>query len=93
MDANELSPYVDALTTRIVEFSTKAIESCKRSVHLYRPAYYQALQDEAYWLHQSTRKTPAIKCLTMADETNFPFDLENNYTFAKIFTARFGGEY
>lgn len=84
-DPEEIGPFVEALAERISQFPAESIEACKRAVYasIDKPIE-EALKEEAYWLYQATSKTPAIKRFTMADETGFQNDLENQRKFEEL---------
>lgn len=78
LDADKIGPYVDELANRIANFPAESIEACKRAVYASIDLPIDAaLKEEAYWLYQATSKTPAIKRFTVADESGFQNDMEN----------------
>ena len=82
LDADKIGPYVDELANRIANFPTESIEACKRAVYASIDLPIDAaLKEEAYWLYQATSKTPAIKRFTVADESGFQNDMENQRNF------------
>ncbi len=82
LDPAEIGDYVRDLAHRISQFPSASIEACKRTVQASIDLDIQsALREEAYQLYQATSQTPAIKRFTMADETGFQFDLENQRLF------------
>lgn len=85
LNADEIGAYVDALADRIARFHSGAIAACKSAVYasVDKPIA-EALREEAYQLYQATSTTPAIKRFTLADETKFQFDIENQRNFASL---------
>ncbi len=84
LDPDQIGDYVRDLAHRISQFPSASIEACKRTVQASIDLDIQsALREEAYQLYQATSQTPAIKRFTMADETGFQFDLENQRLFAE----------
>ena len=82
LDADKIGPYVDELANRIAKFPAESIEACKRAVYASIDLPINAaLKEEAYWLYQATSKTPAIKRFTVADESGFQNDIENQRNF------------
>jgi len=82
LDADKIGPYVDELANRIANFPSESIEACKRAVYASIDLPINAaLKEEAYWLYQATSKTPAIKRFTVADESGFQNDIENQRNF------------
>lgn len=77
-DADKISAYVDELAKRIAHFPADSINACKQTVYasIDKPIE-DALREEAYWLYQSTSKTPAIKRFQTADDTGLQNDIEN----------------
>ena len=85
LNPEEIGAYVDALAERISQFPAGSIEACKRAVYASIDLPIQAaLKEEAYQLYQATSKTPAIKRFTLADETGFQFELENQRQFESL---------
>ncbi len=83
LDPDAIGPYVQALAERIARFPAESINSCKKTVYASQDlAMVDALKVEAYWLYQATSQTPAIKRFTMADETGFQNDMNNQRNFA-----------
>ena len=83
--ADEIGPYVDALAERISKFHPGAIAACKRAVYASIDLPIEdALKEEAYQLYQATSTTPAIKRFTLADETQFQFDIDNQRNFPTL---------
>ncbi len=82
LEPDEIGPYVQTLAERIACFPPESINACKQAVYasLDLPIA-QALKEEAYWLYQATSTTPAIHRFTLAYETNFQEDMENQRTF------------
>ncbi|MEM9645023.1 MAG: enoyl-CoA hydratase/isomerase family protein [Planctomycetota bacterium] len=78
LDPDEIGPYVDKLAKRIATFPADSINACKQTVYesIDKPID-EALRAEAYWLHQATSKTPAIKRFTLADEKDMQLDMNN----------------
>lgn len=85
LDADEIGTFVDDLATRISKFPSESIEACKRTVlaSIDKPIE-EAIREEAYWLYQATSKTPAIKRFTMADDTGFQNDIDNQRKFEEL---------
>ena len=84
-DPDEIGPFVEALAERISQFPVASIEACKRAVYAsINLPIEEALKEEAYWLYQATSQTPAIKRFTMADETGFQNDVENQRRFEEL---------
>ena len=82
LDAEKIGPYVEALANRIAKFPADSIKACKRAVYASIDLPIgEALREEAYWLYQATSKTPAIKRFTIADESGFQNDMENQRNF------------
>ncbi len=82
LEPEEIGEYVSALAHRIAQFPSASITACKRAVYASVDLdIHSALHEEAYQLYQATSQTPAIKRFTVADETGFQFDLENQRTF------------
>ena len=82
LDADKIGPYVDELANRIANFPAESIEACKGAVYASIDLPIDAaLKEEAYWLYQATSKTPAIKRFTVADESGFQNDMENQRNF------------
>lgn len=85
LEPSEIGPFVEKLVDRMSQFPSDSIEACKRAVYASIDLpIEEALKEEAYWLYQATSKTPAIKRFTMADETGFQFDLENQRKFEEL---------
>ena len=78
LDPDEIGPYVAALADRIAQFPSESINACKQMVYesIDKPIY-EALKAEAYWLYQTTSKTPAVKRFTIADDQGLEHDIEN----------------
>lgn len=88
LNANEIGPYVEALANRIAHFPSESINACKQAVYAsIDMPIEEALKEEAYWLYQATSQTPAIKRFTVADETGFQFDMENQRNFEQAVIA------
>ena len=85
LDPEEIGPFVDELAARISKFPSASIEACKRAVltSIDKPIE-EALKEEAYWLYQATSQTPAIKRFTMADDTGFQNDINNQRKFEEL---------
>ncbi len=82
LDADEITVYVNKLAKRIACFPSESITACKRAVQASIDLPIRdALYEEAYQLYQATSQTPAIKRFTMADETGFQNDMENQRNF------------
>lgn len=82
LDADKISKFVDDLAERISKFPSESITACKRAVYASIDLPIdEALEEEAFQLYQATSQTPAIKRFTLADETGFQFDLENQRNF------------
>ncbi len=82
LDPEEIGAFVDELAERISQFPSESITACKRTVYAsIDMPIADALREEAYQLYQATSQTPAIQRFTMADETGFQFDLENQRAF------------
>ncbi len=78
LDPEEIGEYVDNLANRIARFPAESINACKQAVYesIDKPIN-EALKAEAYWLYQSTSKTPALKRFTLADDQGLQHDIEN----------------
>lgn len=78
LEPEEISPYVEALATRIARWPAESIQACKQTVYasIDKPIA-DALKEEAYWLYQATSQTPALKRFTWADENEAQFDMDN----------------
>ncbi|WP_394390756.1 enoyl-CoA hydratase/isomerase family protein [Shewanella woodyi] len=78
LEPDEIDDYVKNLAQRIAKFPAESINACKRAVYesIDQPIE-EALKAEAYWLYQSTSKTPAIKRFTIADEQGLQHDIDN----------------
>ncbi len=78
LDADEIGPYVDALSSRIALWPSESINATKQTVYESIDLPIQeALKAEAYWLYQATSQTPALKRFKWADEQGAQFDMEN----------------
>lgn len=85
LDADKIGPYVENLANRIATFPATSIEACKRSVYAsIDMPIEEALKEEAYQLYQATSTTPAIKRFTMANETGFQNDINNQRNFESL---------
>ncbi|WP_111707111.1 enoyl-CoA hydratase/isomerase family protein [Lutibacter citreus] len=85
LDADKIGPFVEDLANRMSQFPSDSIEACKRTVYASIDLpIKEALKEEAYWLYQATSKTPAIKRFTLADETGFQNDIENQRDFENL---------
>lgn len=82
LDADKIGAYVDELAKRIAHFPADSINACKQAVYasIDKPIE-EALKEEAFWLYQATSKTPAIKRFTMAYDTGFQNDIDNQRNF------------
>lgn len=85
LDPDEIGPYVDALAKRIAQFPSESINACKQMVYesIDKPID-EALKAEAYWLYQTTAKTPALKRFTLADEQGLEHDIENQRNWGEL---------
>jgi len=93
LDADKIGPFVDELAGRISQFPSGSIEACKRAVYASIDLPIdEALREEAFWLYQATSKTPAIKRFTMADETGFQNDVDNQRKFEELLMGLQGVE-
>ena len=82
LDADKIGSYVETLANRISKFPSYSIEACKTAVYASIDSPIdEALKEEAFCLYQATSKTPAIKRFTMADETGFQNDIDNQRNF------------
>ena len=85
LDADKIAEYVNELATRISKFPSESITACKRSVYAsIDMSIEDSLKEEAYQLYQATSQTPAIKRFTMADETGFQNEIENQRNFETL---------
>jgi len=85
LDADKIGPFVEDLANRMSKFTLDSIEACKRTVYASIDLpIEEALKEEAYWLYQATSKTAAIKRFTLADETGFQNDIENQRNFESL---------
>ncbi len=82
LEADVIGPYVQELAERIACFPADSINACKQAVYVSIDLpITKALKEEAYWLYQATSTTPAIRRFTLAYETDFQNDLENQRNF------------
>ncbi len=83
LEPDIIGPYVQELAERIARFPAESINACKKTVYASQDlAIMEALREEAYWLYQATSQTPAIKRFTIADESGFQNDMNNQRNFA-----------
>lgn len=85
LEPDEIGPYVDELAQRIARFPAESINACKQTVYesIDKPIA-EALLAEAYWLYQTTSKTPAIKRFTVADEKGMEHEMENQRNWNEL---------
>ena len=78
LEPDEIGEYVEKLANRIAQFPADSINACKQMVYesIDKPID-DALKAEAYWLYQTTGKTPALKRFSIADEQGLEHDIEN----------------
>ncbi len=82
LEPHEIGPYVQALAERIACFPAQSINACKKAVYASIDVpIADSLKEEAYWLYQATSTTPAIKRFTMAYETDFQNNMDNQHSF------------
>ncbi len=82
LEPDEIGPYVQELAQRMACFPSESITACKRAVYAsIDMPIAQSLREEAYQLYQATSTTPAIKRFTLAYETDFQNNMENQRTF------------
>ncbi len=85
LDADKIGPYVEALAQRMACFPSESIIACKQAVYAsIDMPIMDALKEEAYWLYQATSQTPAIKRFTLADDTGFQNDMNNQRNFPEM---------
>jgi len=69
---------VDALAERIARWPSASIKATKHAVlESVDGSIQEALRAEAYWLYQSTSRTPALTRFRWADEQGAQFDMDN----------------
>ena len=85
LEPDEIGPYVEKLAQRIAKFPAESINACKQAVYesIDKPID-EALKAEAYWLYQSTSKTPAVKRFQIADEKGMEHDMENQRNWEQL---------
>ncbi len=82
LEPDAIGPYVQKLAERIACFPAESINACKQAVYASIDlSITDALREEAYQLYQATSQTPAIRRFTMAYETDFQNDMENQRNF------------
>ncbi len=82
LEPAEIGSFVQQLAERIACFPSESITACKRAVYASIDLpIEEALKEEAYQLYQATSSTPAIQRFTMAFETGFQEDMENQRKF------------
>ena len=82
LDPDEIGPFVDSLAKRIALWPSESINATKQAViESIDVPIGEALKAEAYWLYQSTSKTPALKRFAKADEGGAQFDMDNQRTW------------
>lgn len=85
IDEDKIGLYVYELANRISKFPIDAIKACKRTIYKSQDlSIAEALKEETYNLYLATSKTPAIKRFTVASETNFQNDLQNQKNFETL---------
>ncbi|WFO16559.1 enoyl-CoA hydratase/isomerase family protein [Cellulophaga baltica 4] len=85
LDADKIGAFVEDLVNRMSQFNSDAIEAAKRTIYASIDLpIEEALKEEAYWLYQATSKSPAIKRFTLADDTGFQNDIENQRNFETL---------
>ena len=78
LDADEIGPFVEDLANRIARWPSESINATKQAVYAsIELPIEEALREEAYWLYQATRQTPALKRVKWADEQGAQFDMDN----------------
>ncbi len=82
LEPDEIGVFVQELAERIACFPSESITACKRAVYASIDLpIAQSLREEAYQLYQATSTTPAITRFTMAFESDFQNNMENQRTF------------
>ncbi len=78
LDPGEIGPFVEELAKRIAKWPAASINATKQAVYesIDKPIE-DALKAEAYWLHQATSQTPALKRFAWADDNGAQFDMDN----------------
>ncbi len=82
---DKIGLYVAELADRISQFPLEAITACKRTIYASIDLPIgQALLEETYQLYQATSQTPAIQRFTVAAQTGFQNNLNNQKNFQTL---------